>query len=138
MNKQNNTKITWLKHNKKKIIIISGVVIAVGTGIVVFKNKDTLAHIVKKEKISTNIVALPDAQQTVEKISEVHNAINADTVISNKRLNNGLPFSVRGGIRNLSNNRHPSAKKMAQAKIRNIELGAHQTIVDSYMKNVIK
>lgn len=137
MNEQNNTKMTWWERNKKKVLIIGGVVIAAGIGIVAFKNKDALIALVKKGKIAVSNVPLPDAQQVNEKIPEVPTVVNAETAISNIPLNNGLPFEVKGFIRDLPNNRYPSAEKLAQAAALGIELGEHQTIVNPYMKNLI-
>ena len=48
MTEQNNTEMTWWERNKKKVLIIGGVVVAVGIGVVVFKTKDALIGLVKK------------------------------------------------------------------------------------------
>lgn len=137
MNEQNNTEMTWWERNKKKVLIIGGGVVAVGIGVVVFKNKDALIGLVKKGKTVVNTVSKLDVQPVIDKIPEVTTVVNPETVISSTPLNNGLPFGVRGGIRNLPNNRYPSAEKLAQAAALGIELGEHQTIVDPYMKNII-
>ena len=137
MNEQKNTELTWWKRNKKKVFIIGGVVIAAGIGIVVFKNKDALLALVKKGKIAVNNIPLPDAKQVIDIVPEATNVIKSETVISTTLLNNGQPFPVKGFIRELPKNCHPSAEKLAQAAELGIKLGEHQTIVDSYMKNLI-
>lgn len=135
MNEQNNTKTTWWERNKKKVLIVGGVVVAVGVGILVFKNKDTLIALVKRGKgLASNVPQIADPI-VIETTSEI---ITSDTEAStvSKLLNNGLPFEVEGFIRNLPDTCHPSAEKIAQAAALGIDLGEHQTLVNSYMKNV--
>ena len=47
MNEQNKTETTWWERNKKKVLIIGGVVVAVGVGVLIFKNKDALTALVR-------------------------------------------------------------------------------------------
>ncbi len=136
MNNQNNTEMSWWKRNKKKVLIIGGVVVAVGIGVLVFKNKDVLIALIKKSKTVANTAPIIDSQPIIEKIPEVTNVVNVETVIPNTPINNGVPFEVNGFVRNLPNNWYPSAEKLGQAAALGIELGEHQTFVNPYKKNV--
>ena len=133
MNEQKNTEITWWERNKKKVLTIGGVVIAVGIGIVVFKNKDALIEFMKKEKMTTKSVPQNDEPLAIQ---ESLNAIIGDAIKDRKPINNGNPYKVITHIRNLSNDRCPSAEKRKAAEKLGIYLGEHQTFVNEYIKNV--
>lgn len=135
MNELNKTETTWWVRNKKKVLIIGGVAVAAGVGVLVFKNKDALIALLKRGKRLADTVPQIAEPTVTETASEV--AVNVDTqaIIVSKSLNNGLPFPVKGSVRDLPNDWHPSAKKVAQAVAMGIELGDHQTLVDPYMKN---
>ncbi|SFX76535.1 hypothetical protein [Ruminococcus sp. XPD3002] len=137
MNEQKKNEMTWWERNKHKVFIISGGVATVGVGVLVFKNKDTLISLIKNGKeLSSNISQIADPS-IIKTASELTTVVDTETITVSKSLNNGLPFEVKGGIRNLSKG-HPSAEKIAQAAALGIELGEHQTIVDSYMKNLVQ
>ena len=138
MNEQNNTEMTWWERNKKKVLIIGGVVIAVGIGIVVFKNKDVLIELIKKGKAAANNIPQNDEPIIIKNTSNTPTAVNIEiTTTTNTPINNGEPFDVKGGIRNLSGGRRPSAVKLAQAARLGIVLGEHQTLVNPYTKNAV-
>lgn len=137
MNEQNNTEMTWWERNKKKVLIIGGVVIAVGIGIVVFKNKDVLIELIKKGKAAANNIPQNDEPIIIKTTSNAPTEVNIEVVAVNTPINNGEPFEVKGFIRNLPDSRCPSAEKIAQAARLGIELGEHQTLVDPYMKNAV-
>ena len=137
MNEQNNTEMTWWERNKKKVLIIGGVVIAVGIGIVVFKNKDVLIELLKKGKSDANNIPHNDEPIIFKNTSNAPTSVNIEVTTTNTPINNGEPFEVKGFIRNLSEGRCPSAEKRAQAARLGIELGEHQTLVNSYMKNAV-
>ena len=137
MNEQNNTEMTWWERNKKKVLIIGGVVIAVGIGIVVFKNKDVLIELIKKGKAAANNIPQNDEPIIIKTTSNAPTEVNIEVVAVNTPINNGEPFEVKGFIRNLPDSRCPSAEKRAQAARLGVELGEHQTLVDPYMKNAV-
>lgn len=137
MNEQNNTEMTWWERNKKKVLIIGGVVIAVGIGIVVFKNKDVLIELIKKGKAAANNIPQNDEPIIIKTNSNAPTEVNIEVVAVNTPINNGEPFEVKGFIRNLPESRCPSAEKRAQAARLGIVLGEHQTLVDPYTKNAV-
>ncbi len=136
MNEQNKSEMTWWERNKKKVLIIGGVVVAVGIGVVVFKNKDILNALVTRGKTLVNNIPQIGENMVIETTSEIITVVDTEAVTVSKPLNNGLPFGVNGFVRNLPDGCHPSAEKIAQAEALGINLGDHQTIVNSYMKNV--
>jgi len=135
MNEQKNTEMTWWERNKKKVLTIGGVVIAVGIGIVVFKNKDALIEFMKKEKMTTKSVPQNDEQLAIQESLNAITALDIDSNPDSKTINNGNPFKVITHIRNLSNGRCPSAEKRKEAENLGIHLGEHQTFVNEYIKN---
>ena len=136
MNEQNKTETTWWERNRKKVLTIGGIVVAVGVGVLIFKNKDALIALLKCGKKLTSTVPQITEPTVIEKVSEVIANVDKEAISIIKPLNNGLPFGVEGFIRNLPDNWHPSAEKIAQATALGIKLGEHQTFVNSYMKNV--
>lgn len=136
MNEQNKIETTWWERNKKKVLIIGGVVVAVGVGVLAFKNKDALIALVKGgKKLSSKVPPIADTT-IIETTTEVITTVETEAITVNKTLNNGDPFGVEGFIRNLPDGWHPSTEKIAQAAALGIKLGEHQTLVDPYMKNV--
>ena len=136
MNEQNKIETTWWERNKKKVLIIGGVVVAVGVGVLVFKNKDALIELVKGgKKLASKVPPIADTT-IIETTTEVITTVETEASTVSKTLNNGDPFGVEGFIRNLPDGWHPSAEKIAQAAALGIKLGEHQTLVDPYMKNV--
>jgi len=136
MNEQNKTETTWWERNKKKVLIIGGVVVAVGVGVLVFKNRDSLIALLKRGKGLTSNVPQNADPTIIETTSEVITTVETEAITVSKTLNNGVPFGVEGFIRNLPDGWHPSAEKIAQAAALGIKLGEHQTLVDPYIKNV--
>lgn len=136
MNEQNKIETSWWERNKKKVLIIGGVVVAVGVGVLAFKNKDALIALVKgSKKLSSKVPPIADTT-IIETTTEVITTVEMEAITVSKTLNNGDPFGVEGFIRNLPEGWHPSAEKIAQAAALGIKLGEHQTLVDPYMKNV--
>ena len=136
MNEQNKTETTWWERNKKKVLIIGGVVVAVGVGVLIFKNKGALIALVKGgKKLASKVPPIADPSM-IETTTEVITTVETEAITVSKTLNNGVPFGVEGFIRNLPDGWHPSAEKSAQAAALGIVLGEHQTLVDPYMKNV--
>jgi hypothetical protein len=136
MNEQNKTETTWWERNKKKVLIIGGVVVAVGVGVLVFKNRDALIALLKRGKgLASNVPQIADPT-IIETTSKVITTVEPEAITVSKTLNNGVPFGVKGFIRNLPDGWHPSAEKIAQAAALGMKLGEHQTLVGPYMKNV--
>ena len=114
--------MTWWERNKKKVLIIGGVVIAVGIGIVVFKNKDVLIELIKKGKAAANNIPQNDEPIIFKSTSNAPTSVNMEVTTTNTPINNGEPFEVKGFIRNLPDSRCPSAEKRAHAARLGIEL----------------
>jgi hypothetical protein len=133
-NHEPSTFIGWVKKHKKGIRIAGGVVVAIGTGYVVYKNWGFITAIfknIKPEPLVTNNtqVAIKVTMPVVDVIPE------SPTESVSKIINNGEPFGVCGHPRNLSNGRNASAEKIALALEHGIELKEHQTWVENYFKN---
>lgn len=130
------TKKSWWERNKKKVLIIGGIAVAVGICVVAFKNRKAILALIDNGKAVAKVTK-PIIQSTVvEATSEITTVATPQIASECIPLNNGLPFEVRMFIRNLPEDRHPSAEKIAEALRLGIELGAHQTIVDPHLRNV--
>lgn len=136
MNNQKTHEKSWWKRNKKKVIIISGIVILAGVSYIVFKNKDALISLVKNGKTVANNVKALSENAVIEATPEIVDIISNEVISPKMPINNGEPFIVREFIRNLPNGHHPSPEKIAQALENGIVLEENQTFVTSYMKNV--
>lgn len=115
--------IRWIKAHYKELMItglgISGIVAAV----LLCKNVgelealfDSLKSVVKKP-----VAEITSSQKPLEAVMPPMNEIIKKA-----------PHEVGQHIRNLSNGKHPSAKKILEAAEKNIELLDNQTIVDAY------
>lgn len=130
------TKKSWWERNKKKVLIIGGIAVAVGISVVVFKNRKAIRAFIDSGKTAAKLTK-PIIQSTVvEATSEITTVTTPQIASECIPLNNGLPFEVRMFIRNLPENRFPSPEKKAEALRLGIDLGAHQTIVDPHLRNV--
>ena len=133
----NETKKTSLwERNKKKIMIVGGVIIIGGISYLIFRNRNTLMKLLKigvPAEIGTDMIKEPSI------INIITDAVDLPTVVSEASklpINGGEAFKVIEHIRNLGENRFPSAGKIAEALEKGITLGPNQTLVDSYFKNV--
>ena len=133
----NETKKTSLwERNKKKIMIVGGVIIIGGISYLIFRNRNTLMKLLKigvPAEIGTDMIKEPSI------INIITDAVDLPTVVSEASklpINGGEAFKVIEHIRNLGENRFPSAGKIAEALEKGITLGQNQTLVDSYFKNV--
>ena len=136
MNKQNKDNKNWWERNKKKVFIAGGIVIAVGVGIVIFKNKDAVLTLLKKQKSAPSNVKPILNKIVTNAAKEITAADDSEIAFTRIIYNNGQPFVVQGFIRNLPEGQHPSPEKIARALELGIVLGENQTYVESYLKNV--
>lgn len=135
MKKQETIKKSWWERNKKNVLIIGGIVVTVGLSVVVFKNRKAICAFIDSKKTATNVVK-PLIQSTVVEATPEITTVAETQIKKTIPINNGLPFEVRRFIRNLPENWYPSSEKIAEASRLGIELGEHQTIVDSHLRNV--
>lgn len=131
MKKQKYHKSSWWEHNKKKVFVVGGLLIISGVCYMTFKNRDAIISLVKHNKVVVTNANNPE----IDKMSKLTETIVTNNVDAKLPINNGLPFKVSGGIRNLPDGHHPSLEKLAQAAMLGITLGDNQTLVDSYFKN---
>lgn len=118
----------------RSILIVGGVLLAIGAGYLIHKNKDSLSVIQKANRLGD--VANIDPKQAVKiELQVVDDIPESVTELCKKVINNGEPFGVNGHTRNLSNGRKVSIEKIAKAAERGMELKENQTWVDSYCKN---
>lgn len=135
MNNQNIHEESWWERNKKKVLIIGGVIVIVGVSYMLFKNKNALLSLIKSSKKITDKSNLLSEKAVIDTTSEIIAISTNESAPTNMPINNGLPFEVKGFIRNLPNGQHPSPEKVAQALEAGIVLGENQTLVDAYVKN---
>lgn len=138
MEQQKAAFISWVKEHKKQLIIagisataIIGTILAVRNRKELVKLSESLCDLIKKHNGKCNITSateeiLPSAVDTSH-FPEIHVTKNTNTV----------PFEVSSHIRNLSNGRQASAKKIATAVENGYVLEPGQTWVDSYTKGRI-
>lgn len=148
---------SWIRRHKKVLIIIGSSVAAACGGLLLYLNRDFFEGLFSDNNTKKQMGG--DNQDTVTCMSDVNGILNqdflkADTDISDitenvvetvedavdtegsKIINDGLPFLVSGGIRNLPEGWSASQEKIEEAQNLGITLGPNQTIVDSFYKNV--
>lgn len=122
----------WTKH-RKKVYAAGTIIVVAGAGYILFKNKDTILSLVKKEGIDPN--HFPPLKEEIT--AEAAEVIKMETITdaTPQILNGGEPFTVRMHFRDLGENRHPSFDKIIAAQALGIELADNQTFVVEYTKN---
>ena len=120
----------WWKKNRKTVLLIGGgVLLAVG-GIAIYKNWDKILKL-----ISAGLSVEKAVARASDMVEEVVDATAVSPGAVSKVLNNGEPFNVSRHIRNLSDGRKASPRKVAEAAQYGIALMDGQTWVDAYFKN---
>ena len=136
MENNENQKTNWWSRNKKKVMIVGGVIIIGGISYLIFRNRSTLMKLLKSgvpAKVGTEMVKEPSVINIITDVADLPSVVSETSKLP---INGGEAFEVIGHIRNLGENRFPSAGKIAEALEKGITLGPHQTLVDSYLKNV--
>lgn len=135
---------TWWERNRKKVLVIGGIVIAIGVGVAVyaaFKNKSVLTLALKKTK--NKLLSFSDkvpvlATSVVPKV--VDDCFNSNPIISEpveSELGTEIAEKVKitideAFIRTLPEGWHRSAEKSAEAAKLGFDLADNQTIVDPF------
>lgn len=88
------------------------------------------ADILNQDSLKADADISDITEKLVEKVEE------SAAEECSKIINDGLPFLVSGGIRNLPEGWSPSAAKIEEAQSLGIILEPNQTIVDPFYKNV--
>ena len=124
---------TWWQRNKKKVLIVGGIAVAVVGGILLYKNRDTVTELA--------MTALGKGKKPIPQPVEVHvNLPITEAVPDSPKpilaiINGGEAFPVNGHVRNLPASWTPSPEQRALAETLGITLGDHQTYVRDYVKN---
>lgn len=123
----------WLR-NKKTVLAIGGVLLAVGAGYVVYKNWGSLKDVFISGDSKPGMIPTP--KLTVDIQTQITEALPEKTATITKIINNGEAIDVNMHIRNLPMGWKASQEKIDKAVELGINLLENQTIVDPYLKNV--
>ena len=123
----------WLR-NKKTVLAIGGVLLAVGAGYVVYKNWGSLNDVFISGDSKPGMIPTP--KLTVDIQTQITEALPEKTATITKIINNGEAIDVKMHIRNLPMGWKASQEKIDKAVELGINLLENQTIVDPYLKNV--
>jgi len=120
--------------NKKTVLAIGGVLLAVGAGYVVYKNWGSLKDVFISGDSKPGMI--PNPKLTVDIQAQITEALPEKTATVTKIINNGEAIDVNMHIRNLPMGWKASQEKIDKAVELGINLLENQTIVDPYLKNV--
>ena len=123
----------WLR-NKKTVLAIGGVLLAVGAGYVVYKNWGSLNDVFISGDSKPGMIPTP--KLTVDIQTQITEALPEKTANITKIINNGEAIDVSMHIRNMPIGWKASQEKIEKAVELGINLLENQTIVDPYLKNV--
>ena len=137
---------TWWERNRKKVLVIGGIVIAIGVGVAVyaaFKNKSVLTLALKKTKnkllsVSDKVPAMTTVASVVPKA--VENRLSNEPACMEpveSNLDMGVTEKIKitvceAFVRTLPEGWHRSAEKSEEAILMGLELADNQTIVDPF------
>ena len=122
-----NKKKSFFKEHKKEIIIGVSLAAVGATCYLIFKNKDAL---------QTGFVNLNKAEGVIKEVAARKDKMTDIDLDATKEVFKTVDVSSH--IRHLPEGQHPSAKKLALAIERAIELDENETIVSAYQKNIRK
>ena len=124
--------IAWVKAHKKQLII-AGISITAIIGVILgIKNKEALDELWKalKNSLEKTTEIIPDSTPTIQT-----DLLTLENVIPLRQYSlPHEPVEVVQHIRTLSEGRHHSAKKAAEAAALGITLLQNQTLVDKHTK----
>ncbi|MFT4145256.1 MAG: hypothetical protein QM644_12440 [Mobilitalea sp.] len=135
----------WVKAHKKALFI-AGISIASIMGIIVaIKNKDSIVALresLRKSIDKTPVKSVANSHDAVENI--IHESVSVAETVAEAPIiqfpvgrNIQSTFDVSDHIRNLPNECHASAKKIATATEHGFKLKPGQTWVDGYTKSMM-
>lgn len=118
--------------NKKMMLAIGGILIAVGAGYVVYTNWGSLKDVfISKD---SKLGMIPNPKLPVDIQAQITEALQEKTATVTKIINNGEVIDVNMHIRNLPMGWKASQEKIDKAVELGINLLENQTIVDPYLK----
>lgn len=118
--------------NKKMMLAIGGVLIAVGAGYVVYKNRGSLKDVFISD--NSKLGMIPNPKLTADIQAQITEALPEKTFTVARIINNGKGIDVNMHIRNLPIGWKASQEKIDKAVELGINLLENQTIVDPYLK----
>ena len=134
----------WFQKNKARIMTTIGLVtIKTGGYLLLHKYRKPIEKLfvasltADNAQLSSRLIkrAFVSSASIVETFSHEETAVEVLASTARQPINHGQPFAVRGGIRNLPNNRRASPQKLELAIAKGFSLGDHHTLVTDYMKN---
>ena len=135
MENNETSRTNWWSRNKKKVMIVGGVIIVGGISYLIFRNRNTLMKLLKigvPAEIGADMVKEPSIINIITEAADLPSVVSEAGKLP---INGGEAFKVREHIRNMGLNRFPSPEKIAEALEKGYQLGEHQTLVTSYLKN---
>ena len=128
----------WLTRNKKRILILGGILICVAGGVLLYKYRGDM--LIESEIISKNTkkysTIIHDATSRFASPPVIKELSESAVKTHSSKLNGGKPFNIAGHIRNLPAGQKPSIEKVRIATELGIDLNSNQTLVKPYMENV--
>jgi len=124
--------ITWIKRHTKQLIL-AGISVTAIIGIIIgLKNKEAIKELweILENSLSKTHKNLPESITILQTTPPAVEEVIPTRMYTSPRT----PFDVSQHIRNLSNGRHHSIEKAAEAATLKIDLLPQQTLVDAYTK----
>lgn len=124
--------IAWVKAHRTQLLLTGISVVAFIGAVLCIKNREKLVELLDalensiKNPPTKNTVTAPVPQMT-ESVAEV-------VKLPRSYTSPQIPFDVSQHIRTMSDGRHHSAQKVAEAEALGISLLPNQTLVDTYTK----
>jgi len=125
----------WWDRNKKKVIIIGGILLVAGTSYAIYKKWDTIKGVLVSIEPEPIMINNPKVSVDIQAAQVTEELLDQTETIT-KIINNGESFDVIRHVRNLPNGWKASPEKIEEAVNLGINLLENQTIVDPYKKNV--
>lgn len=124
--------IAWVTAHKKQLLL-AGISVTAIIGVTIgLKNKDAIKDL--WASLEKSLTKAPKKIPESLNEAQVTSPVLKDIIPSRSYTSPQEPFGVSPHIRNLSDGRHHSAEKAAEAASLGISLLPNQTFVDGYMK----
>lgn len=124
--------IAWVKAHRTQLLLAGISVVAFIGAVLCVKNREKLVELL--EALENSIKNPPTKNAATVPVPQMTKSVTEVVQLPRSYTSPQIPFDVSQHIRTMSDRKHHSAQKAAEAEALGISLLPNQTLVDTYTK----